>query len=208
MKTNLKQEEKLIMKVKRHGLMLAMPLIAFIFFAFMGITMIITNKEMSGFGTGLVLVFLIYFVYKVLDWRTNIFIVTNLRVIHEHGVLSISAKESPLDKINNVSFNQTLFGRMFDYGNVQIQSAAELGATSTKFLKSPRKLKDNITQKMDDFRKEQIAQQAESMAKAIRGTQSSSAAQITEETKECPFCAETIKLKAKICKHCGKDLPV
>ena len=27
-------------------------------------------------------------------------------------------------------------------------------------------------------------------------------------TMECPFCAEIIKIRAKICKHCGKELPV
>ena len=27
------------------------------------------------------------------------------------------------------------------------------------------------------------------------------------EEKICPFCAETIKYKALICKHCGKDQP-
>ncbi|UCD78473.1 MAG: zinc ribbon domain-containing protein, partial [Desulfobacterales bacterium] len=26
-------------------------------------------------------------------------------------------------------------------------------------------------------------------------------------TRECPFCAEIIKKRAKICKHCGKLLP-
>ncbi|MBW1822651.1 MAG: zinc ribbon domain-containing protein, partial [Deltaproteobacteria bacterium] len=25
-------------------------------------------------------------------------------------------------------------------------------------------------------------------------------------TKECPFCAEIIKKKAKICKHCQKEV--
>jgi hypothetical protein len=25
-------------------------------------------------------------------------------------------------------------------------------------------------------------------------------------TRECPFCAEIIKSRAKMCKHCGKDV--
>jgi hypothetical protein len=25
--------------------------------------------------------------------------------------------------------------------------------------------------------------------------------------RDCPFCAERVKQNAKVCKHCGRDLP-
>jgi hypothetical protein len=28
-----------------------------------------------------------------------------------------------------------------------------------------------------------------------------------ESIRECPFCAETVKREAKVCKHCQRDLP-
>ncbi len=69
-----------------------------------------------------------------------------MRIIDEHGVFSSNSKETPLDKINNVSFSQSLLGRIFNYGHVQIQSAAESGSTVHEMIERPKLLKDTITQ--------------------------------------------------------------
>ena len=53
-----------------------------------------------------------WWLLKYYTWRVNIWVVTNFRVIDEAGFLNHYAKESPLDKINNVSYDQTLAGRL------------------------------------------------------------------------------------------------
>lgn len=210
MKTSLKQNETIVMKTRKHGLMLLKPFIVFLFLVAISIVAMVMNKDFAGIGAGIIIILVFYIAWKLMVWKNDLLVVTNLRVINEKGVLSISAYESPIDKVNNISYNQSLFGRIFNYGNVAVQSAADDfgGKKGMSFIKFPKQFKDHVTQNIDDYKREQIAQQAESMAQAIRGTQSAPiASTITDgEMKECPYCAEKIKLKAKFCKHCGKEI--
>jgi uncharacterized membrane protein YdbT with pleckstrin-like domain len=136
-----------------------------------------------------------------LDRKYDIWVVTNLRIIDEFGVLSHNAKESPIDKVNNISFTQTFWGRLFGYGNVQIQTAAESGITTYYYVSNPRLLTDTVTKCQEDFRQTQMKQQAEQFAHAIKNSGVNPA-----ETRECPYCAEIIKAKAKLCRFCGREL--
>lgn len=92
---------------------------------------------------------ILWYIYKIIERRNNLWTVTNFRVIDEYGVFSNNSKESPLDKINNVSYRQPLIGRIFGYGDVQIQTAAEEGATIHRMVENPRSLKDTITKYQD-----------------------------------------------------------
>lgn len=107
---------------------------------------------------------LIYFLFKYFQWDANIWVVTNYRVIDEGGLVSHFAKESPLDKINNVSYDQSVWGRIFNYGHVEIQTAAEIGATDYYNVHHPKLLKDTITNAQANYRHLQFKDEAQQMA--------------------------------------------
>jgi Predicted membrane protein len=110
---------------------------------------------------------IIYFVLVYYTWKVNIWAVTNLRVIDEAGLFNHFAKESPLEKINNVSYDQSLWGRVFNFGHVVIQTAAEVGATEYYDVHDPKRLKDTITQAQAHFNAIQLTNQAQHMANAL-----------------------------------------
>ncbi len=110
---------------------------------------------------------IIVFTVKYLQWRAYIWVVTNQRVIDEVGLFSHYAKESPLEKINNVSYNQSFWGRVLNFGHVEIQTAAQVGATNYYNVSHPKLLKETITQAQSDFENQKGFQQASQMATAM-----------------------------------------
>jgi membrane protein YdbS with pleckstrin-like domain len=111
----------------------------------------------------IIVITVLWFIYKLFERRSNLWAVTNFRVIDEYGVFTNNSKETPLEKINNISFRQSLMGRVFNYGDVQIQSAAEAGATLHEMVSRPNALKDAITQCQEEYRQDQIKNQARSV---------------------------------------------
>jgi len=165
MRTKLKKDETVVLVIRPHWLVLFLPSL----YVVVGI---IAGILIGSYGYFIPLVLLCYLGYKIVQRNNNLWAVTNLRVIDEDGVLSHNSKESPLDKINNVTYKQSFWGRIFGYGNVQIQTAAEVGSTTYFTIEKPKELKDTITEMQEEYKKSQITAQAQELANAISsGTQ-------------------------------------
>ncbi len=177
MKTQLKNDEKIILETKPHWLTLVVPFFVMLIVSVLGIIV-------GSYGLLLVLVFVGYFVYKIIQRNNNLWIVTNLRVIDEYGVFSNNSKESPLDKINNVSYLQTFLGKIFGYGNVQIQTAAEIGSTTYFSVENPKELKDTITQMQEEYKLYQIKKQAIEFANVMSSGQQNNKTDIATELEK------------------------
>ena len=73
------------------------------------------------------MIWLITFLVKLAEWRTTHFVLTSDRLIVRSGVLSKQGTEIPLERINDLSYHQSLFERMVGAGDLVIESAGERG---------------------------------------------------------------------------------
>ena len=92
---------------------------------------------------GFVLVFLplISMLRDILIWTNHEYLVTNRRVIQISGIFNKNVVDSSLEKVNDVKMTQSFFGRMFDYGDVEILTASEIGVNLFKRIGDPVKFK-------------------------------------------------------------------
>jgi uncharacterized membrane protein YdbT with pleckstrin-like domain len=70
--------------------------------------------------------------------------VTNLRVVHKTGFISRKTFEMSLDKVESVDVNQSILGRLFDYGDVTILGVGE-GKETIATIASPLSFRNAIT---------------------------------------------------------------
>jgi uncharacterized membrane protein YdbT with pleckstrin-like domain len=70
--------------------------------------------------------------------------VTNLRVVHKTGFIKRRTFEMSLDKVESVDVNQSILGRMLNYGNVTVRGVGE-GAETIKTIASPLDFRNHIT---------------------------------------------------------------
>ncbi len=89
----------------------------------------------------LLLVPLIGAIRDFLIWWNRKYLVTNRRVIQISGVVNKNVTDSSLEKVNDVKMEQSFLGRLFNYGDVEILTASELGANLFQRIGDPVRFK-------------------------------------------------------------------
>lgn len=135
----LNQGEELVLDLRPHWLALVVPTLVLVVSVVVGalVTLLVDIDALSLGALVLVVVALAYFGIKVLGWSTTNFVLTTDRLISRQGVLSKSGIEIPLERINTVFFNQSLFERMVGAGDLALESAGERGNQSFSNIRKP-----------------------------------------------------------------------
>lgn len=87
-------------------------------------------------------------VYEFVRWQTTRFAVTSERVAYQSGVFRRRGVSIPLNRINNVNFDQSLIARLLNNGIVTIESAGETGDSVFENIPDPEQVRSIIFQQV------------------------------------------------------------
>jgi uncharacterized membrane protein YdbT with pleckstrin-like domain len=91
---------------------------------------------------GIALVAVLFLVRKWYEWWITEIAVTNRRVIFKKGLVKLHTNEMNLE-VESVQVDQSILGRMFDFGTVKILGTGE-GFETLRIIAAPIKLRNSI----------------------------------------------------------------
>ena len=77
-------------------------------------------------------------------WWTTEIAVTNLRIIYKTGFISRNTVEMHMDKVESVDVDQSILGRLLDYGDVSVRGTGA-GFEPLQRIAKPIELRNHIT---------------------------------------------------------------
>jgi len=142
----LGEHEKLILETRQHWFVLLRAVIAELLLAILivvgvAVLILVYPAIPSYLGLILLIIPILSFLRDFLVWYNKKYVVTNRRVIQISGVINKNVTDSSLEKVNDVKMEQSFWGRLFNFGDVEILTASELGANLFQTIGDPIRFK-------------------------------------------------------------------
>jgi uncharacterized membrane protein YdbT with pleckstrin-like domain len=142
----LNDGEDVVLDLHPHWWFFVRPTLAFVASVVLGI---VVGPKVDNTGVrlallGLMAVTALWWLFRYLKWRTTNFAITTDRLVFRSGVLAKNGREVPLDRLNDISFHQSLFERMIGAGDLMIESAGERGQEAFTDIPHPSRVQNSI----------------------------------------------------------------
>lgn len=115
-----------------------------------------------------VVVLVVDVIFEFFQWKTTRFAITDQRVAYQSGMFRRRGVSIPLNRINNVNFDQSLIGRMTNNGVVTIESAGETGDSVFENIPDPENVRAVIFAQVEADEQRDSDRDAAALAKAMQ----------------------------------------
>ncbi|HVF32013.1 MAG TPA: PH domain-containing protein [Acidimicrobiales bacterium] len=92
---------------------------------------------------------LLWLLARLAKWATTNFVVTTDRLIYRSGVMAKKGIEIPLERVNNIHFNQGVFERVLRSGDLLIESGGERGQQAFSNIRRPAFVQNEIYRQIE-----------------------------------------------------------
>jgi membrane protein YdbS with pleckstrin-like domain len=150
----LADHEELILDMRPHWIALAAP-VAVAVLVLLAEMLLFANFDPPAVVAWLALavgavLLLAFSIRPFLAWITSHFVVTSDRVIHRSGWLAKRSMEMPLERINDVRFQQSVLERVVGAGDLVIESGGEYGQNLFSDIRHPEDVQKLIYEKGEE----------------------------------------------------------
>jgi uncharacterized membrane protein YdbT with pleckstrin-like domain len=150
--------EKVIFRVHPHWLVLAVPEACLGILTGLSITYLpIVLETMTPNFAGKIWVvlagaFVFVGVMIFLDWLCTSYYLTDLRLIDKRGIIGKRIVSISLGKVQDITCKFGIWGRIFGYGDIEIESAGTYGMIVFEFVPCPKEMQKRIEISLSDSR--------------------------------------------------------
>ena len=137
--------ERIVHRARQHWLVLLwgarLPIAAIV----AALLLVILSQNVTGTSRDLLFLLtavlaiggLAFLLWATLRYMNTEFVLTNRRVVQTEGVVNKRVTDSSLEKINDAVLTQSLFGRLFGFGDLDVLTAAEQGIERFRMIVDP-----------------------------------------------------------------------
>ena len=193
---NLLDGEQIIYRAHLHWTIFGWAILAVLLGVALGVVLYVYEPAYWYLGAILAGIGLLFAIGPLVRYVGSEFAVTNKRVLSKTGFIQRESDETLLSKVEAIAVDQGILGRVLGFGTVRITGS---GGTEDAFARISQPL---------EFRR-QIQTQVvafEERRGSLAGVGGGGEVDSSRVERDCPYCAERILARARVCKHCGREV--
>ncbi len=101
-------------------------------------------RSVRGFELLVLLIPFVWFGWELLQWWAEEYLITTHRVVQTEGLINKHTKDSSLEKINDIVLNQSVLGRILNFGDLEIITGSDVGTNVLRRLARPVNFKKTL----------------------------------------------------------------
>ena len=188
--------ERIVYRARLHWTIFLTSIVVVLLGIALGILLRVVEPAYWYAGLALAGIGLLLAIGPAVRYISSEFAVTDKRVLGKLGFIERESKETLLSKVEAIGIDQGVIGRLLGFGTLTITGT---GGTQELFprISEPLEFRRQIQSQIIAQEERRGSQPAVAPAAAPRESR---------DERDCPYCAERILARARVCKHCGRDV--